>query len=149
MDAVAEARTQINDTLKGWAVDGKTLLKTARELGIDTGPVLGTLTGSVPPASARPARARSGRQIRGPARRRSAPNGPAVTAEQILGFLRSSGPGNQSQLATRFHTSRQTIAKRLEALVDAGELVVQGQGSQKMWAVTALASAGQSTPAAA
>lgn len=140
MDAVAEVRSSIEHAIDAWAKDGKTLFQTAKTYGVDTGPATAMLTGQLPAGTLRQPAGRRGRPGGGNGRA-----GGAASIEKILTALQS-GPMNQSQLATRFHTSRQTIAKRLDDLVDAGSVGVRTEGHQKVWFATGTAGGGDSSP---
>lgn len=130
MDALLEARKQTEQVLVESVAQTKAIAKAFTDLGGDPSAFMaqfGQPSRSVSGAtSSGPSRARRS----SPARRRSSGNGgstaaAAVTAEQVLGFLRESGPANQSMIAKAFGTTRQTIAKRLDAL--GGTVIRDGQ----------------------
>lgn len=138
MDAVAEAKTGLEKSLKGWATDGETLMKAAQAAGVDIPEtlkgtrVVATITGTFAPGE-RPritGRRRSSRRRRG-----GASNG-AVTGEQLQTFLQEHPEGvSQSQLASHFGVSRTTISRKL---AEADNVYAEGEGSQKRWHVREL-----------
>lgn len=126
-----------------WSSEGKALLKTAKALGID-GTELARFEGTVPTTGGSLTGGGGGgvtRRGRSTRRRRSrtGSNGAGtITTEQIVSALQEHGPMNQSQLATMFKVTRQTIAKRL---TDAGPQVrKQGKGAKMTWRAQELAS---------
>lgn len=149
MDAVATVRQQFEQVFgewcgeaplvladgkafSDWAGQGPTLYDTAEALGIDPSKVIRTLSGdTLPSTMSRPTMARRASRTRARSTTRS--NGGGLTGEQLLTALRKDGPMNQSQLAARFNTTRQTIAKRLDELVGAGKAERQGEGSRLTW----------------
>lgn len=141
MDAVAEVHSAVATSLEQWAKDGKTLFATAKALGVNTDRAASMLSGAIPTggtlhggATTR-RRARRGRAGGG----RSNGGGGAVTAQQILEYL-AGGEYNQSQLATHFGVTRQTIARRIQDL--GGKVRMSpGPGGQKTWTAAATAAA--------
>lgn len=123
MDAVAEARLSVGTALDAWAKDGKTLIASAKTLGVDTDRFAGMFGGTLPTTGR--IRARRGR----PARTTNGIGG-TVTPEKLLDYLQS-GSYNQTQLAKHFHTTPQTIARKLEQL--GGQATMVRSHGQKFW----------------
>lgn len=110
-----------------WSEQGASLFGAADAIGLDTSRLAATITGTIEHG-----RAAIGSSTRRGARRPGA-NGSAPTDEQLLDMLREMGRTNQSRLAEHFGVSRQTIARKLDALVNAGKAVTDGQGARKTW----------------
>jgi hypothetical protein len=155
MDAVKEAQTAFAPVLKEWAqgipgqlTDLKSLERFAEEaqtmygagyaLGLDPGAevvamLTGSISGGMPTLRSTTRRTRTRRRATARARGNGAGH-PGPTNEQVLARMRKiGGPVTQSQLASHFGVTRQTIAKRLDALVSDGSVKIEGDGARKTW----------------
>lgn len=152
MEAVKEARAAFAPVLKEWAgtiptqlADLQSIERLAEEaqsmysagyaLGMDPGAeVVATLGGSISGGtrSLRATRGTKSTRSRSRTRTRSTANGHGPTAEQVLTWMQGLGrPVSQSEAATHFGVTRQTIAKRFTSL--RGQITITGGGASKRW----------------
>lgn len=136
---VQDLQSQTVAHLEAWQAEGRELFRIARAAGVDmsrfetvSGPSGG---GSVSTTRTR-RRARRSTGGGGNGRARG-----AVSGEQILTYLREHGPANQSQLAGEFGVVRQTIARKLGELTEAGEITRTGTGTGSTWQARELVTA--------